>query len=224
MATDPHPALRLGFFVSGYGHLCRAAVAAAELIGITPVQIVGGPRAAADLESFCLQHGMAFTRIRPRSSQSELDEQLEACLTEDLDAIALTFDRIVPSTLIQRFGHCIFNVHPALLPAFPGLNAMTQAIEAGVRMAGVTIHTVVEAVDSGPIIIQGATHLGPDDDVQSLGQRLYALMEPMYLQTLAWYAQRRVHLEGGNIRIDGAQYGELPIAPMIELRFPAKAH
>jgi phosphoribosylglycinamide formyltransferase-1 len=113
------------------------------------------------------------------------------------------FDRLVTATLLDAFPLRVLNIHPALLPAFPGLNAQRQAIEYGTRIAGATVHFVDEHADHGPIIVQGAVAVGPDDDEQTLRDRILAVEHEIYPLAIQLLAEGRLRVEGRRVRVDG---------------------
>jgi len=210
--------MRAGFCVSGQGSLFRAAVRRRADTGAEPALLVLETKAATDLDDFAAANGVAIVRLDPRD-RAAFDRGLSAALAEaKLDLVALTFDRIIPASLVA--AHRMINVHPSLLPAFAGNRGIERTLESGVRIGGATIHEVVEAVDAGPIIAQAAVEIAPHDTVQSYGARLYTLLEPLFLQVLRWYAEGRVERDGrGRVVVRGARYDALPVVPALE-RFP----
>src|SRR5262249_4503741 len=136
--------------------------------------------------------------------------------------LSLTFDRIIPPDLVARYPGRIINTHMGLLPGFKGMNGLAQALEAGVRFAGATIHEVVEGGDDGAVIAQCGGGTARDDSPALLGVRLFASLRRMYLQVIAWYAAGRVVKDQrGRIWVRDAIYGELPISPAVELDLSA---
>lgn len=111
------------------------------------------------------------------------------------------FMRILPPWLVQAYRGRIVNIHPSLLPAFPGLEAPRQALEYGVRFTGCTVHFVDEGVDTGPIILQAVVPVYPDDDVQSLTARIQEQEHRIYPKALALYAEGRIRLQGRRVMI-----------------------
>ncbi|MCW5891900.1 MAG: phosphoribosylglycinamide formyltransferase [bacterium] len=115
------------------------------------------------------------------------------------------FDRLVTPVLLGAFPGRVMNIHPALLPAFKGLHAQRQAAEYGVRIAGATVHFVDEEVDHGPIILQGAVAIGPDDDAATVARRILAVEHELYPQAIQLYAEGRLVLDGRRVRIRDAR-------------------
>ncbi len=131
----------------------------------------------------------------------ELVRQLQAVQVE---YVALAgFMRILTSEFLAPFVGRVVNIHPALLPACPGLHAQRQQAEHGVRVAGCTVHFVDEQMDHGPIIIQGVVPAFPGDDGESLGARILTMEHRIYPQALQWLAQGRVRLNGRQVCVDG---------------------
>ncbi len=212
---------RVGFCVSGGGRLMQAAVLHARTIGIEPTLVVLDDGADATLEQFCAQHDVLCHRLG-QQPRAELDQHLfELTTSARLRLLSLTFDRILSAPLIARFAGNVVNVHPALLPAFAGMNALDQAAAHGVRFAGATIHEANDVVDGGAIIAQCVVGVRRDDTAADVGVRVYPLLRRMYLQVLAWHSAGRVERDdAGRIWVRDAVYGELPISPAVELAVP----
>lgn len=112
------------------------------------------------------------------------------------------FLRLVTATLLDAFPGRVLNIHPALLPAFPGLHAQARALAAGVRIAGATVHLVDEGTDSGPILAQGAVPVLPDDTEATLSARILAVEHQIYPMVLRWAAEGRITLTGRTVTLD----------------------
>ena len=111
------------------------------------------------------------------------------------------FDRLITRVLLDAFPNRIVNVHPALLPAFKGLHAQRQALAYGARITGATVHFVDEAEDHGPIILQGAILVAPDDTEETLAQRILEVEHRLYPAAIQLFAQGRLVVEGRRVRI-----------------------
>lgn len=128
---------------------------------------------------------------------------VEALRTHDVEWVALAgFMRIVTAVFLDAFPQRVINIHPSLLPAFPGLDGQGQAHAAGVRIAGCTLHFVDEGTDTGPIIAQGATAVLPDDTPADLGARILRLEHVLYPQVLRWAAEGRLTVRDGQVDVD----------------------
>lgn len=127
------------------------------------------------------------------------------------DTIALAgYMRMLSTPFVQAFAGRILNIHPALLPSFPGLHGVGDAVAHGARFSGATVHFVDEHMDHGPIIIQAITPVGTADNEESVTPRVHALEHRIYPQALQWLAENRIELEGRRVRL-------LPRIPHVEL-------
>jgi phosphoribosylglycinamide formyltransferase-1 len=185
--------------------------------GVDPSLLILEAKAAGDLDDFAATHGVAWVRLDPRD-RAAFNAALRAHLdAKHRDLVALTFDRIVAVDLVETYAGRMINVHPSLLPAFAGRDALARALAGGARVGGATIHEVIAAVDAGPIVAQTVVPIERDDDVASYGARMYAQLEPLFLQVLRWYAEDRVtHDEQGRVIIRDARYDALPFVPALE--------
>jgi len=112
------------------------------------------------------------------------------------------FMRIITPVLIDAFAGRMLNIHPSLLPAFPGLDGPGQALEHGVQIAGCTVHGVTEGVDSGPIVVQAAVPVLPDDDRDALAARILQQEHRIFPLALRWAAEGRLDRSGEQARVD----------------------
>lgn len=116
------------------------------------------------------------------------------------DTIVLAgYMRLVTPVLLRAFPGRVLNVHPALLPSFPGVHGAADALNYGVRFSGITVHFVDEGVDTGPVIAQAITPVGQDDTEESLMQRLHSFEHVLYAQALQWLAQDRLTIAGRRV-------------------------
>lgn len=115
------------------------------------------------------------------------------------------FDRLITRVLLDAFPQRVINIHPALLPAFPGMHAQRQAVGFGVKVAGATVHFVDEEVDHGPIIVQGVVPVLPDDDETTLGQRILSVEHQIYPLAIQLFAERRLQVIGRRVIVSGAR-------------------
>ncbi len=111
------------------------------------------------------------------------------------------FDRLVTRVLLGAFPGRVMNIHPALLPAFKGLHAQRQALAHGVRIAGATVHFVDEETDHGPIILQGAVVVAPDDTEETLARRILEVEHELYPAAIQLFAEGRLTIDGRQVRI-----------------------
>ncbi|HEU5111949.1 MAG TPA: phosphoribosylglycinamide formyltransferase [Acidimicrobiia bacterium] len=125
-------------------------------------------------------------------------EQMERA---DVEIVVLAgFMRVLGADLVGTFKNQILNIHPSLLPAFPGARAVDQALEHGVKMTGVTVHFVDEEVDHGPIIAQRAVPVLPDDDRETLHARIQVEEHDLYPKVVAALARGDIAVEGRKVR------------------------
>jgi phosphoribosylglycinamide formyltransferase-1 len=153
----------------------------------------------AGVPSFALDH-------RTYPSRAAFDKAVQARLTEaGVELVVLAgFMRILTAEFVQAFAGRMINIHPALLPAFPGLHPHRQALDHGVKVSGVTIHFVEEGTDSGPIIAQSVVPVLDDDDEQSLSRRIFAEEHRLLPAVVRAIAEGRVRLEGRRVRVTGS--------------------
>ena len=113
------------------------------------------------------------------------------------------FDRLISRVFLEAFPSRILNIHPALLPSFKGLHAQRQAVEYGVRIAGASVHFVDEHTDHGPIIVQGAVAVEPDDTEETLRARILAVEHEIYPLAIQLLAEGRLVIEGRRVVVRG---------------------
>ncbi len=187
------PRVRSVVLVSGRGSNLRAIWEAhrAGRCAASPVAVLSDRPGAAALR-FARAWGLLTEVVSPERGEARerWSERLaDAVAVHRPDWVVLAgFMRILGSSFVQRFPERIVNVHPSLLPAFPGLDAPRQALEAGVALAGCTVHLVDEGVDTGPILAQAAVPVLPEDDADRLHARIQRqehLLLPAVLDALA---------------------------------------
>ena len=145
---------------------------------------------------------------RDYASREAQHEAMLACAQQHgAELIVLGgFDRILSSAWVDAYPNRILNVHPSLLPAFAGgMNPKPQqdALQAGVKIAGCTVHIATDDVDAGPIIAQAAVPVLADDTVDTLAKRILAQEHRLLPQVVGWFAEGRVHIENDSVRIFG---------------------
>ncbi len=145
--------------------------------------------------------GRFKTRLEPRA-----EEEFARTLEESrVDVVALAgFMRILHDDFLARFAGRIVNIHPSLLPSFPGLDAQQQALTHGVKWTGATVHFVDAGVDTGPIIVQAAVPVMPGDTRNTLAARILAEEHRIYPMALQYLAEGRVMIDGRRTVIDGS--------------------
>lgn len=118
------------------------------------------------------------------------------------------FMRLLSPEFIKAYSNRIMNIHPALLPSFPGLHVQKKAVEHGVRFAGCTVHFVNEECDEGPIIIQAVVPVFPDDSEETLAARILKQEHRIYPRAIQLYAEKRLHVVGRRVMVDGLKRDE----------------
>jgi phosphoribosylglycinamide formyltransferase-1 len=160
----------------------------------------------AGLPTFIVDH-------RDHAERPAFDRALtDALRSHQVDLVVLAgFMRVLSGELLDAFPGRVINIHPSLLPAFPGVHAQRQAYDAGVRIAGCTIHFVDRGVDTGPIIAQAAVPVHDDDDDEAVRARILAEEHRLLPAVVRAIAERRVVLEGRRVRVLGASPGAEPL-------------
>jgi phosphoribosylglycinamide formyltransferase-1 len=200
--------LRVAVLISGRGSNLQALLAAcrdpampAEIVLVVSNRPAAGGlahAAAAGIETAAIDHCAFADRA---AFEAALDARLRAAAVE---LICLAgFMRLLTAGFIEAWRDRLVNIHPSLLPAFPGLDTHARAIAAGVRFAGCTVHLVRYDTDTGPILVQAAVPVRPDDDPGSLAARVLAEEHRIYPLALRWLAEGRVRVEGERAVIAG---------------------
>lgn len=200
--------LRTAILISGRGsnmraliESCREPTAPAEI-----VLVLSNDPAAAGLR-YAENAGIPTTVVDHRTFKDraafdvEIDRRLRAA--EAAFVCLAGFMRLLTPAFVEGWRDRMINIHPSLLPAFPGLDTHARALDAGVRLHGCTVHFVRHATDTGPIIIQAAVPVHPDDTPASLAARVLVQEHRIYPRALAWIAEGRVHVDGDRAIIDG---------------------
>jgi phosphoribosylglycinamide formyltransferase 1 len=197
--------MRLGVLISGRGSNLEAianAIARRKLDA--EIAIVISNRAAAAGLDIARQRGIPLRVIESRGMEREAYDKLviDELRTHEADLVCLAgFMRLLSSSFVEAFPQRVLNIHPSLLPAFPGLDAQRQALEHGVRITGCTVHLVDEFLDSGPILLQAAVPVLDDDTVESLSARILAQEHAIYPKAIQYIVERRVTMDGRRARI-----------------------
>ncbi|HWX08223.1 MAG TPA: phosphoribosylglycinamide formyltransferase [Bradyrhizobium sp.] len=127
------------------------------------------------------------------------------------------FMRLFTAGFVQRWYGRMLNIHPSLLPSFPGLEPQAQALRAGVKISGATVHFVIAETDAGPILMQGAVVVRDDDTPQTLAERIVAIEHRIYPAALRLVAGGQIHIEGDLCRtVGGADSGASVISPAVD--------
>ncbi len=198
--------LALAVLASGRGSNLQAILDACETPGFPArvVVVVSDREGALALERAAARGvPTRFVNTKDFADRSAYDAALASAV--EAPAVGLVclagFMRVLGPGFIRSFPGRIMNVHPSLLPAFPGLAAQRQALEYGVCVAGATIHFVDEGVDTGPIILQASVPVHPDDTEESLSARILREEHRLYPEAIRLYAEGRLHVAGRRVRV-----------------------
>jgi phosphoribosylglycinamide formyltransferase 1 len=198
--------LRVGVLISGRGSNLQALIDAASdpTYPAEIVLVVSNRPEAAGLER-AARAGIAHRAI-PHPSRAEFAAAADAALRQSgVELVALAgFMRILDTGFIEAWRDRLVNIHPSLLPAFPGLHPQRQALAAGVRFSGCTVHFVRAEVDTGPIIAQAVVPVHPGDDEERLSARILAAEHRLYPLAVRLYAEGRLHIGGNTVGVAGA--------------------
>ncbi len=197
--------MRLGILISGRGSNFEAIanqIARRKLDAEISVVISNRPNAPG-LET-ARERGIPMRVIASAGLERESYDKLliEELKTHAADLVCLAgFMRLLSASFIRAFPNRVLNIHPSLLPAFPGLDAQRQALEYGARITGCTVHFVDEFLDSGPIVIQSAVPVLDTDTVDSLSARILVQEHLIYSKAIQYIVEGRVSIEGRRVRI-----------------------
>ena len=144
-----------------------------------------------------------YINFKSFKNREDYDKEIMECLKEkDIDLVVLAgYMRILSSYFIKMYKNRIMNIHPALLPSFPGLHAQRQAVEYGVKISGCTVHFVNEGVDSGPVILQKAVEVKDKDTEESLTERILKEEHQIYPRAIQLFCQGRLIIKGRRVFI-----------------------
>lgn len=199
--------LRLAVLASGRGSNFMAiyeAIQKGELQA--DIRVLISDQARAEVLQKARDAGIEALHINPgdHSGRNEYEEEIVRILqTRDIDVVVLAgYMRLVGKVLLDAYKMRILNIHPALLPSFPGLHAHRQAIDYGVKFSGCTVHFVDEGMDTGPIIKQAVVPVFANDSEASLADRILIEEHRIYSQALQLLAEGRVFLKERTVHID----------------------
>ncbi len=217
MSVKNSSQLNLGILASGRGSNFQSIIDEIEKGGLNAkirLLIVDNPDAFAVERAG--KHGIEFLVVRPKDCKTKdafysiIADELRK---RDVELVVLTgFMRIVGRPLIDAFPDRIMNIHPALLPSFPGLHSQKQAVEYGVKISGCTVHFVDQGMDTGPIIIQAAVPVYHKDTEETLSERILKLEHKIYPEAIRLFSEGRLELQGRIVKIKGKTSSESHLA------------
>jgi len=203
--------MRLGVMISGRGSNLQALIEACARPGYpAEIALVVSNRGDAAGLGRAAAAGIPGVVIADRD-RGGFAAAADARLRErKVELVCLAgFMRLLDPGFVEAWRDRLVNIHPSLLPAFPGLHAQRQALAAGVRFAGCTVHFVRPETDTGPIVAQGVVPVGPDDDEASLSARILAAEHRLYPLAVRLIAEGRTRVVGGKVGIEGWRAPEL---------------
>lgn len=183
--------------ISGRGSNMEAIVAAA-IPGARIAGVISNRPDAAGL-GFAAERGIPTQVVDHKAYSSR--EDFDAALAEAIDALApdlvvlAGFMRVLTDAFVSRYSGRLLNIHPSLLPSFPGLHTHRRALETGVRVHGTTVHFVTPTLDCGPIVIQAVVPVLPGDDEATLAARVLVQEHRIYPQAVRWFVEGRLSFD-----------------------------
>ncbi len=198
--------LKLGVLISGNGSNLQSIIDHIEkgsLKAVIKIVVSNNPDALGITRA--KKHGIQVTVLKNADFKSKEDfdsELIKIMKKNDVDLVILAgFTRILTPFFLQVFTQKIMNIHPALLPSFPGLHGQKQAFDYGVKFTGCTVHFVDEGVDTGPIIIQSVVPVYDDDTEEILAARILKEEHRIYPQAIQFYAEGRLEIKDRKVKL-----------------------
>jgi phosphoribosylglycinamide formyltransferase-1 len=196
---------RIVILISGRGSNMQAIVrrCAQDSWPAQVVAVIANRGDAAGL-AFAREHGIATAVVdhKAYASREAFDDALAAAIdAQRPDLVVLAgFMRILGAAFVRRHEARMLNIHPSLLPAFPGLHTHRRALDAGCKVSGATVHFVTADLDHGPIVMQSVVPVRPGDDEDTLAERVLATEHRIYPQAVEWFVRGLLRVEGGIVR------------------------
>jgi phosphoribosylglycinamide formyltransferase-1 len=203
--------IKLGVLVSGRGSNLQAIIdnIGNGSLGAELAVVISDQPDAYALER-ARKHGIPGVHVSAKGYRGRRDEYDSLLVQElrkhDVGLVVLAgFMRIITPTLLKAFPQRVINIHPALLPAFPGLHVQKAALEHGVKFSGCTVHFVDEGMDTGPIIIQAVVPVLDNDTEDTLSSRILAQEHKIYSRAIQLIAEDRLRIEGRRVLVTGGR-------------------
>ena len=204
--TSPQHKLRLGVLGSGSGTNCQALLdACAKPDFPAEIAVIISDVENAKILDRARQAGIEARWIAPGKFRTKLEPEVEqryvaALRQHNVELVCLAgFMRVLKDDFLKAFPGRVINIHPALLPAFPGLESWKQALDHGAKVAGCTVHFVDAGVDSGPILVQAAVPVLDNDTAQTLHARIQVEEHRIYPEAVRLIAEGRLRIEGRRV-------------------------
>ena len=208
----PQP-VRLGILLSGRGSNLQAIIDAieAETLSAEIAVVVSNKQDAGGLER-ARKHDLPHAWLDPKPFAGRPDSReaydralLDLLRKHEVELVLLAgYMKIVTAVLVTAYENRMMNIHPSLLPSFPGLDVQKKALEHGCKIAGCTVHFVTEGVDEGPIIIQAAVPIMEEDSPEALAARILEQEHRIYPRAIQLYAEQRLRVEGRRVIVADA--------------------
>ncbi len=198
--------IKIGVLISGRGSNLQAIIDALgkEEIPAKLAVVISNKPDAYGLER-AKKHNIETAVFEPKKFADKNTYELEIVKTlkeYKIDLVCLAgYMRIVGPVLLEHYQGKMLNIHPALLPSFPGLHGQKQALEHGVKVSGVTVHFVDDGCDTGPIILQTAVPVLEDDNEETLSARILEQEHKIYPQAIKLFAEGKLKIEGRRVRV-----------------------
>ena len=223
MSINRTTPLRVAVLASGRGSNLQAVIDAIEAgwVQAQIVVVISNKKNAVALER-ARKHGLKDLFVdpkpfagRPDSREAYDQSLLEILQQHEVELVLLAgYMKIVTAVLVNAYANRMMNIHPSLLPSFPGLDVQKKAIDWGCKLAGCTVHFVTEGVDEGPIIIQAAVPILDGDTPDTLAARILVQEHKIYPRAVQLFSEGRLRVEGRRVFIDDAKPdGEAIISP-----------
>ena len=206
--------LRVAILASGRGSNLQAVIDAIEAghVQAQIVAVVSNKKDAVALER-ARKHGIKDLFVDPKPFVGRPDSReaydralLEILQQQEVELVLLAgYMKIVTAVLVNAYANRMMNIHPSLLPSFPGLDVQKKAIDWGCKLAGCTVHFVTEGVDEGPIIIQAAVPILDGDTPDTLAARILVQEHKIYPRAVQLFAEGRLRVDGRRVFIDAAK-------------------
>jgi phosphoribosylglycinamide formyltransferase 1 len=223
MSINRTTPLRVAVLASGRGSNLQALIDAIESgqVQVQIVTVISNKKDAAALER-ARKHGLKDLFVDPKPFAGRPDGReaydrvlLEILQQHEVELVLLAgYMKIVTAVLVNAYANRMMNIHPSLLPSFPGLDVQKKAIDWGCKLSGCTVHFVTEGVDEGPIIIQAAVPILDEDTPETLAARILVQEHKIYPRAVQLFAEDRLHIDGRRVFINDAKAeGEAIISP-----------
>ncbi|BFU91180.1 MAG: phosphoribosylglycinamide formyltransferase 1 [Nitrospira sp.] len=216
MSIDRTTPLRVAVLASGRGSNLQAIIDAIEAgqVQAQIMAVISNKKDAVALER-ARKHGLKDLFVDPKPFTGRPDSReaydrslLEILQQHEVELVLLAgYMKIVTAVLVNAYTNRMMNIHPSLLPSFPGLDVQKKAIDWGCKLAGCTVHFVTEGVDEGPIIIQAAVPILDDDTPETLADRILVQEHKIYPRAVQLFAEGRPRVDGRHVFIDDAKPG-----------------